>query len=64
MSRHVVSMLQGSPLLSLPLLALALFGAVFLAVLVRLARQGAAHYDGHARTPLEDELPRRPGRGS
>lgn len=55
MSRIVGPLFEGSPLLLLPLLALALFGAVFVAVVVRLLIQGRSHYDEHSRVPLEDE---------
>lgn len=55
MSRHVQALFEGSPLLALPLLALALFCAVFVAVVVRLVLQGAAHNDAIARSILDDE---------
>ncbi len=55
MSRHVQALFEGSPLLALPLLALALFCAVFVAVVVRLAFQGGADNDAIARSILDDE---------
>jgi len=54
-SRMIGPMFEGSPLLLLPLLALALFGAAFVAVVVRVLVQGRAHYEAHARSPLADE---------
>lgn len=55
MSRIIGPLFEGSPLLIMPLLALALFAAVFLAVVTRLLLQGRAHYDAHSRAPLADE---------
>jgi len=54
-SRIIGSLFQGSPLLFLPLLALAIFATVFIGVVVRLLLQGKSHYDAQARTPLADE---------
>ena len=42
-----------SPLLVLPLVALALFGAVFFAVVVRVFARRATSYDAAALLPLE-----------
>ena len=55
MSRIIGPLFEGSPLLIMPLLALALFAAVFLAVVVRLLLQGKSHYDAQAQAPLADE---------
>jgi len=55
MSRFVAMLFEGSSLTVLPLVALALFAAVFLAVVIRLLLQGRAHYDSHARVALDDE---------
>ena len=55
MSRIIGPLFAGSPLMLLPLVALCLFGAVFVAVVVRLIVQGKQHYDPHARTPLQAE---------
>ena len=55
MSRIVGSLFEGSPLLLLPLVALALFGGVFIAVVARLLVQGREHYEEHARVALADE---------
>ncbi len=46
---------QSSDLLGWPLLAMALFIAVFVASIIRLARRRAADYDEIARLPLEDD---------
>jgi hypothetical protein len=48
-------MFEGSPLLALPLVALAMFLLVFVAVTLRLVARGAAPYEAHARRMLEDE---------
>jgi hypothetical protein len=40
---------------SMAVLSLSLFIAIFAAVLVRVARRGAAAYDAAARLPLEDD---------
>ncbi len=55
MSRLIGPMFDGSPLLLLPLLALALFVLVFSAVVVRLALRGAKAFDPASRMPLDDE---------
>lgn len=55
MSRIIGPLFEGSPLLVMPLLALALFATVFTAVVVRLLLQGKAHYDAQAHAPLADE---------
>ena len=62
MSRFVGSLFEGSPLLLLPLVGLALFGAVFIAVVARVLLHGARHYDAQARVLLDDE--RRPEQSS
>lgn len=55
MSRMIGPMFEGSPLLALPLLALALFVLVFVAVVVRLVARGSAPYQAEARRILDDE---------
>ncbi len=44
-----------SPLLVLPLVALALFGAVFFTVVVRVFARRAQTYDAAASLPLEND---------
>lgn len=55
MSRIIGPLFEGSPLLVLPLVALALFVLVFMAVVARLILQGKSHYDAQAAAPLADE---------
>lgn len=52
-----------SPLLILPLVSLALFGAVFVAVVARVFARKASSYDTAAALPL-DEAPRGDGQGA
>jgi hypothetical protein len=51
----IAKLVTGSPILWLPAVSLILFIAFFAAVVVRLARRGAAAYDREAHLPLEDD---------
>ncbi len=55
MSRFVSAMMMGSPLLLFPLIALGLFGMVFVMTSVRALRRKASTYEHVASLPLEDD---------
>ncbi len=55
MRAMIAEYFQGSDLRGWTLLATALFLAVFVVALVRLARRRAADFDDLARLPLEDD---------
>jgi hypothetical protein len=55
MSRLVGPLFEGSPLLLLPLVALAIFAAVFVAVVARLVLLGSRPFQARAEAPLEGE---------
>ena len=48
-------LLTQSPLLGLPLLALAIFLSVFIGTIVLMVKRGSAAYAPIARLPLDDE---------
>jgi hypothetical protein len=52
MGRLIGPMFENSPLLVLPLLALAIFLGVFVVTLARTYRRGAGEYEGVAALPL------------
>ena len=55
MSRFAAEVFSTSPALLFPMLALGLFLAVFVGVIVRVARMKRSEADRLARIPLEDE---------
>lgn len=55
MSRLMGELFSGSPLLVLPLVALALFVSAFVAIVVRAYRRTADQYQGEAGLPLGDD---------
>lgn len=59
MSRLIGPLFEGHPLMIWPLVALALFGITFVAVVARLVLQGSKHHDALAAAPLADEATRR-----
>ncbi len=56
-------LLSRSPLLALPLVALFLFLAVFLAILILTMKKRAPAYDAISRLPLDEDPAARPPRG-
>jgi len=56
MSRFAAEFFANSPALLLPILALVLFFAVFLFVIIRVIRMKRSDADRYARIPLQDEL--------
>lgn len=55
MGRLIGPMFENSPLLVLPLVALAIFLGAFVVTLARTYRKGAAEYEGVAALPLTDD---------
>jgi hypothetical protein len=54
MGRLMNELFHGSPLLAFPILALALFGAAFLVITVRVARRPKTIIQREAAMPLDD----------
>jgi hypothetical protein len=55
MSRMAMEFFARSPVLALPIIALLIFSAVFIAIVVRAARMPRLTVESDARLPLEED---------